>query len=201
MVRGDLGAPNRGEMIDEYLGALSALWTEDRASFSGKYVQFQDVQQYPKPVQRPIPIFMAGTAEGVFRRLAAQGHGWIDTTQLPNEIAQSAERLRTYATEAGRTDPIAITRQMYISIADSEAVARSAFEGALAGTVSADTPNPPGIEMTLIGTPGYVRDRLLEYVAAGATELCPIFYAVNEASVMEQMELFAKEVPPALRSA
>lgn len=200
-MRGDLEAPNRGQMLDEYVHALRALWTESSASFEGRYARFSHVTQYPKPVQEPLPIYMAGTAEGVFRRLAAHGQGWIDTTMLPDGIRDTVERVRTMASEVGRTDPIAIARQMYISIADSLEDARRNYEASLSGTVSADSPNPPGMEMTLIGTPDNVRDRLLAYVAAGVTELCAIFYSPDEANLLRQIELFAREVAPALRAA
>lgn len=201
LMRGELDAPNRGDMLDEYLLALRALWSDDRATYAGKYARFSDVQQYPKPLQSPIPIFMAGTAEGVFRRLVEHGQGWIDTTQPPDEIAKTVARLGGYAKEAGRKEPIAITRQMYVSIDETDAAARRNFEASVSGTASADAPNPPGIEMTLIGTPDVVRERLLEYVRAGVTEVCAIFYAPDESSMLRQMELFAAEVAPALRAA
>lgn len=201
LMRGELEAPNRGQMLDEYLFALRTLWGDDRkASFEGRYARFSNVEQHPKPVQRPVPIYMAGQADGVFRRLVEHGQGWIDTTQLPDGISASADRIAQLSREAGRADDIAITRQMYISIADSMSEARRNYEESLVHSVSADSPNPPGIEMTLIGTPDGVRERLQEYVIAGATEICAIFYSPDEASAVRQMELFASEVMPALKA-
>src|SRR6266536_6648252 len=69
-LRGTLDKPNRGVMMGEYLAAMRALWTERRATFKGQYTSFEGVESFPKPTQDPLPIFMAGHADGVFRRIA-----------------------------------------------------------------------------------------------------------------------------------
>ena len=38
-------------------------------------MRLESLQTFPKPVQRPLPIDMAGDAEGVLRRLARYGGG------------------------------------------------------------------------------------------------------------------------------
>jgi alkanesulfonate monooxygenase SsuD/methylene tetrahydromethanopterin reductase-like flavin-dependent oxidoreductase (luciferase family) len=70
-LRRGVTSPNRGQMMEEYIQALRVLWTERRATFEGQHVSFADVESHPKPVQQPLPILMAGHADGVFRRLAA----------------------------------------------------------------------------------------------------------------------------------
>src|SRR5215510_9693590 len=83
-LRGTLERPNRGRMIDEFIPALRALWTERSATFQGQYTSFEQVETHPKPLQDPLPIFFAGHAEGVFRRIAAYGQGWINSFALPD---------------------------------------------------------------------------------------------------------------------
>jgi len=82
-LHGTVERPNRGQMMEEFLPALRTLWSERSATFKGRYVSFEDVETHPKPLQDPLPIYMAGHAEGVFRRIAAYGQGWINSFHLP----------------------------------------------------------------------------------------------------------------------
>ncbi len=63
----------RGARMEELLDILRLAWTEERFSFEGRFYRFQDVRVAPKPVQRPIPIWMGGWAEPVVRRAARRG--------------------------------------------------------------------------------------------------------------------------------
>ena len=46
-----LGLPfeKRGAMTNDYLGAIKACWTQDVASYEGRFVRFADVQTAPRP--------------------------------------------------------------------------------------------------------------------------------------------------------
>ena len=57
-----LGAPfeARGRVTDEYLGAMRAIWSEDKPAFQGQHVSFAGVQAHPQPVQRPTPPIAVG---------------------------------------------------------------------------------------------------------------------------------------------
>jgi probable F420-dependent oxidoreductase len=197
-LRGELQSPNRGQMLDEYLDALRLLWTERRATYSGKYVAFENLEMYPKPVQDPVPIYMAGTADGVYRRIAHHGQGWIDTFLLPDALAEAIETIRAYWSDAGRAGQPDLSRQFYLSIDPDESKAKENFERSLPAPRPAAAP-PPNFEMTLVGTPARIADRLAEYVAVGVTEVCAIFYSPDVAGALRQMELFAHEVAPALQ--
>lgn len=45
----------------EMLQALRLLWSDENASFHGKYYSFDDVSLQPKPAQQPCPIYIAAT--------------------------------------------------------------------------------------------------------------------------------------------
>ena len=51
------------------------------------------------------------------------------------------------------------------------------------------------------GPAGRLVARIVEYVHAGVTEVCAIFYAPDLAATLHQMELFVAEVLPTLRAA
>lgn len=200
-LRGTLERPNRGRMMDEYIRALRTIWSDRRATFQGTYVDFTDLETYPKPVQDPLPIYMAGHAEGVFRRLAAYGQGWIDSSMLPDRLQVHRDQLYDFAKEAGRGDvEFALARQFYVSIAETEEEANANFRAAVPspGSPQLAPPSSASQERALIGTPTFVGERLREYAAAGVTEACVIFYFPDDESAERQLRLFATEVMPHL---
>ena len=48
----------RWRMADKYISAMKALWSEPRATFHGKYVNFEECVLYPKPIRQRIPIWV-----------------------------------------------------------------------------------------------------------------------------------------------
>ena len=66
----------RGAVTDEYMMACKELWEKDDPRFRGQYAAFSDVVFQPKPVQRPIPIWVVGKAGrhcGGRRNMAMRG--------------------------------------------------------------------------------------------------------------------------------
>lgn len=67
----------RGAIADEYLAAIKRLWTEDKASFDGKFVRFSDVDTRPRPAQSPHPpIWVGGASDAAMRRAIRYGDAW-----------------------------------------------------------------------------------------------------------------------------
>ncbi len=97
----------------ERVEAMKAMWTEDEASYHGKYVDFDPIWLYPKPVQQPHPpVLIGGNGATVLDRVLAYGDGWF-----PNRIGDEEhnipriEELQRRAAEAGR-DPVPVTLQI-----------------------------------------------------------------------------------------
>jgi probable F420-dependent oxidoreductase len=90
-----LGVPfhRRGTLTNEYLAALKTLWTNDVASFQGRYVSFTEVHTAPRPSRTPHPpIWVGGASDAAMRRAVHYGDawhpnrvrpGWLKTTGLP----------------------------------------------------------------------------------------------------------------------
>ena len=93
-----IGAPDfdaRGEVTNEYLAAFKELWTADRPTFSGRYVQFSDISFLPKPVQRPHPpVWVGGESPAAMRRAARLGDGWCPIGANPRYPLDTPERVR-----------------------------------------------------------------------------------------------------------
>ena len=74
-----LGVPfkQRGAITNEYLDALKRLWTQDVASYEGRFVSFSDVHTAPRPVRSPHPpIWVGGPSEAALRRAVLYGDAW-----------------------------------------------------------------------------------------------------------------------------
>jgi probable F420-dependent oxidoreductase len=93
---------NRGKRVEEQIALLRALWTKPVVDFKGEWETIPEAGINPMPIQRPIPIWIGGTADEVLRRTARIGDGWFPMMP-PNEAARiMIERLRGYVKEAGR---------------------------------------------------------------------------------------------------
>jgi probable F420-dependent oxidoreductase len=67
----------RGAITNEYLQALKLLWTQDVASYHGRYVSFEDVSTAPRPVRLAHPpIWVGGSSDAALRRAVLYGNAW-----------------------------------------------------------------------------------------------------------------------------
>jgi probable F420-dependent oxidoreductase len=94
----------RGRRVDEQMALLRALWTQDVVSFEGKFHTVRAAGINPLPVQRPIPLWIAGTSDAAVKRAALLGDGYYPGMLPDDAEAQRLARLRKLAAEAGR-DP------------------------------------------------------------------------------------------------
>lgn len=117
---------NRGARIEEQVGVLRRLWTEELVTFDGQWHHLDRIGLNPMPVQRPIPIWMGSfvgkVVEKVIRRIGRMADGWFPQMS-PADLAPVAERLRGYAVEAGR-DPASIGIECGIAVKAGDDPAR-----------------------------------------------------------------------------
>ena len=92
----------RGRRIEEQIRVLKGLWTDGRIDFRGDFHRLKDFAIHLPPDQRPIPIWVGGTAEAVLRRAARLADGWIADESVAGEIEQVIGRLWGYLDQAGR---------------------------------------------------------------------------------------------------
>ncbi len=131
-----LGVPfeRRGAITSEYLAAIKTAWTEDVASFRGRFVAFEKVHTAPRPARHPHPpIWVGGASAAALRRAVQFGDawhpirvkvGWLRDTGLP--------RLREIADKEGRPVP-ALCPRIRLRLTDSrmDDAQRVAGEGTL----------------------------------------------------------------------
>ena len=73
-----LGMPwdNRGKRSDEQLEIFETLFNDETPSYSGDFYSFPEVRFEPKPVQKPVPVWVGGNSKAAFRRTARFGHAF-----------------------------------------------------------------------------------------------------------------------------
>ena len=109
-----VGVPlsERGGRTDEYLDAMTALWTHEAPSFHGRYVSFDKVDAHPRPARPGGPrIVVGGHSAAAFRRAVARGHGWFGNG-TPDDLVRCLDGLSRAAAEVerpARLGPLEIT--------------------------------------------------------------------------------------------
>ena len=92
----------RGMKQAEQIEVLRKLWTEELVTFEGHFHKYNEVTIVPSPKQRPIPIWIGGSADKVIKRAAKLGDGWMPILSPDNEGKTALEKLYTYLEEFGR---------------------------------------------------------------------------------------------------
>lgn len=189
---------HRGRHAAEFLTSMNRLLNERNASYDGEFIQFQDVESFPKPVQPVLPILSGGNAPGSKERAARYATGWLPAVLSPDEVAAGKREIDAYAGEIGRELPknFEIAPQLSVAIAPTRDKAMAAFEGTQLyqhmRSLSASTlKNQQGgwTERNLIGSPQQILERVHAYEQAGATTLSGLLFAAN--AVNEALDLMA----------
>jgi probable F420-dependent oxidoreductase len=89
----------RGARQAEQIEVMRRLWTEDLVSYSGRFHDLQQVNVVPRPVQRPIPIWLGGSSDAVVKRAARLGDGWMPII-APDALAE--QKLALLHAELGK---------------------------------------------------------------------------------------------------
>jgi probable F420-dependent oxidoreductase len=157
----DHGVPGRFRYtaLREHVEAMRALWTEDVASYQGKFVSFGDSWAYPKPVQRHLPLLIgAGGTERTFDWIAANADGWI-TTPGEGDVDGGVRLLLERWAKAGRSG------KPYIVALDRATPERVEH---LAGL---------GVDEVVIGVPDQDEETALAFIAKMGSRLHPASHA------------------------
>jgi alkanesulfonate monooxygenase SsuD/methylene tetrahydromethanopterin reductase-like flavin-dependent oxidoreductase (luciferase family) len=119
-----LDASKRAAVLEENVRVIRRLWTEDEVTFEGEFWRFAGARVDPKPVQRPVPIWIANNVqlvtkseaimERALRRVARLADGWMTTHVWPEDFAARWQRILGYTKDEGR-DPTAMRSCVYFN--------------------------------------------------------------------------------------
>jgi probable F420-dependent oxidoreductase len=176
-----MGMPfdQRGARTDEHIEVLKAIWTQDEATYDGRFYKLPPVRSEPRPLQKPHPpIWVGGHEPGALRRAAKYGDGWHAYRLRADEIAEKSAHIREKAKELGR---------------DGAAIELSVRAPLILGDTSMS------IDRAFAGTPDDVTAQLKAYKDIGCEYVVfepPLLEGVDRSIAV--LERFMKEVAPAV---
>ena len=173
----------RGKVSDEQLTLLKQLWTEEHITFHGKYYHVDDIAFNPKPYRKSrIPIWVGGEGKYAQRRAGQFGDAWFPyfVRVTPQELLRRFNNVREEAKKAGRNpDEIDFACCLPIELTPNDAPQENDY---------------------LKGSIGQVTAAIKKFIDVGVIHIGLQFMIPHYPERQEQIERFAKEALPALKS-
>ncbi|PWU24720.1 MAG: LLM class F420-dependent oxidoreductase [Candidatus Rokuibacteriota bacterium] len=107
---------DRGRRFEEQIELMRLLWQEPLVDFKGRWHRVTAAGLNPLPVQRPIPIWIGGSAEPALRRAARIADGYFPQRPLEGGWPATIDKIRGWVAESGR-DPDSFGMDARVSVA------------------------------------------------------------------------------------
>jgi alkanesulfonate monooxygenase SsuD/methylene tetrahydromethanopterin reductase-like flavin-dependent oxidoreductase (luciferase family) len=212
------------EMTAEFCDILDLAFSRDFFSYRGKHYQMPETHIPARPVQNPLPIYVAGHTQAMFRTAAKHGYrvltsGRVGGAKLLAE--QYADIVAAFAAENVPVSRAHVTLNRFAHVTDSREEGMRFAENAryqtrlasslrrrqevMQGTVLVDVPFPdePPLETIhenlLIGDVESIAEKLVAEIQATRPEhVCFSFKVGNtpHKAAMRSMELMIGDVKP-----
>ncbi len=190
-------AESRGKRLDEGIEVLRTVWKDRKASYHGKFFNFDDVTIEPRPVPRTnndsgtMDIWVGGKSDGALKRTARLADGFFASFQTPDEYATSINKIRDYAVGYGRANArIEAGLILLCRIAGSREKALDEMKPMLAAMGRGAE---QFLERSVFGSPEDVIGRLSEYTQHGLDKF--VLWPIAEPSAWpRQIELIGREI-------
>jgi probable F420-dependent oxidoreductase len=101
-----LGLPFRGRArrFQEQIELMRRLWTQPVVTLEGRYHTLRAMGLNPRPIQRPIPVWIGASAEPAVQRATRIADGYLPLRPLEGGWPATIEKVHGWLREAGR-DP------------------------------------------------------------------------------------------------
>jgi alkanesulfonate monooxygenase SsuD/methylene tetrahydromethanopterin reductase-like flavin-dependent oxidoreductase (luciferase family) len=217
------------EMTEEFCDILDLAFSRDFFSYQGRHYQIPETHIPARPVQRPLPIYVAGHTQAMFRSAARHGYRVLTSGRVGGArmlAEQYADIVAAFAAEQVDVSRAHITLNRFAHLTDSREEGMRFAENAryqtrlasslrrrkevMQGTVLVDVPFPdePPLETIhddlLIGDVETVAERLVaEIRATRPVHVCFSFKvgSTPHKAAMRSMELMIGEVKPRVERA
>jgi len=136
----------RFKLMRERIEAMKTIWGNSKAKFNSEFVKFDEMMQWPKPVQKPHPpIIVGGAFPHAAKRAIAYGDGWIPIGGRGQDPVDMLPQFRQMAKDAGR-DPASLSCDVFAPPRDLDRLRRY---------------RDAGVSSVVLGVPSKSRDEVL----------------------------------------
>jgi alkanesulfonate monooxygenase SsuD/methylene tetrahydromethanopterin reductase-like flavin-dependent oxidoreductase (luciferase family) len=198
----------RAARLEEGIQVLRVLWTQDPATFAGKFFTFNGIAVRPRPVQRPCPpVWIAnnpwvfgtpspGTVNRQVDRVARLADGWMTVGATPEQFRATWAEITEAARGHGRpADRMENALYFNLNINEDRAAAFREAKRFLDEYYSADWPEGKVNLWTACGAPAECVARMRTYADAGVQTMILRFASYDQQG---QLRRFLSEVAPQL---
>lgn len=146
----------RFKLMRERILAMKEIWARSKPKFDGEFVKFDEMMQWPKPVQKPHPpIIVGGAFPHGAKRALDYGDGWMPVGGRELQPLDVLPRFRQMAAEAGR-DPATLSFGVFAAPRDHDGLARY---------------RDAGVDRAVLQLPSKGRDEILPMLDAAAAAM------------------------------
>ena len=146
----------RFKLMRERIEAMKEIWGKSKSKYAGDLVKFDEMMQWPKPVQKPHPpIIVGGGFPHGAKRAIAYANGWMPIGGRGGDTLAMIPPFRELLKEAGRaTEDVPIT--LFGVGMDVETLKRA---------------RDAGVDRVVFGVPAEAKDKVLPLLDKGATAM------------------------------
>jgi probable F420-dependent oxidoreductase len=167
---------DRDDALDEALDALRAALDTEFSSHHGERWSYDEMAISPRPRQRRLPVWIAGSTDAALRRAAARADGWVPSGPPEGGMTAAIARLHELLERGGRAgEPFAI--------------------GVRSGPLYIGEP-PWDVGRAVHGSPDQVASFLRVFAAFGVDQIEVAFRSRDVHELYDQLRVFGAEVVP-----
>jgi probable F420-dependent oxidoreductase len=169
---------NRNDVMDEYILAMKAAWTNDEFTFKGSNYEALGNRILPRPVQTPHPpIYIGGNAKRAIRRAVEFADGW-NPFFTPAAISATSRTTEMSSVEDLKVG-VAYMRQ------HCETVGRATPPELILASIN---------QIGEVLSPQQMLDRIGEFKELGVTTVATNFHVDTRAEWIDKAEQFAEQI-------
>jgi probable F420-dependent oxidoreductase len=144
---------SRFKLMRERTEAMKEIWTRSKPKYAGDMVKFDEMMQWPKPVQKPHPpIIVGGGFPHGARRAIAYGNGWMPIGGRGGDTLGMLPPFREMLKEKGR-DPAEVPVTLFGVSMSGDALKQA---------------RDAGVDRVVFGVPPEAKDKVLPLLDKGA---------------------------------
>lgn len=188
----------RVDRLDEALSVIKAIWTEEPATFHGKYYNLDEAPQMPKPLQKPYPpIIVGGRGDRTLQVAAKHADDYNQIAPL-EEAKVNLSRMQAVCDESGRDfASMRHSVQIQIKLSDNKSEVEEAMaKGASLATQKTEfysSPEQQVRDSMFLGSSTEIAEQVGQWVDAGVDHFILMTPRPFDRGMMER---FAADVIP-----